>query len=179
MSCVICWILVLLFFNVFYIGALPSSTRMEVSWGQELLLEFLCFCPLSLALAHSWTWVQDKHLLRMIVRMVTLKNFFGCAGSSLLCMVFSTCSEWGLLSGSGAQAAHCINFSCGGHRCMGFRSCGSQALELGLRRYGEWGYLLFGMGDPSSWTKDRNCVPALAGGFLTAGLPGKSQNGYI
>ena len=29
---------------------------------------------------------------------------FGCAGSSLLCGLFSGCREWGQLSGCGAQA---------------------------------------------------------------------------
>ena len=62
---------------------------------------------------------------------------------------------------------------------MGFGSCGSQALELGLSSYGEWAYLLCGMWDPSFWTRDQICVPTLAGGFLTTGLPGKSQNSYI
>ena len=165
-SCVTCWILVLLFFNVFSIGTL-SSSRMEASWGQELLFEFLCFCPLSLALAHSWAWVQDKHLLWMIIRMVTLKIFFlTVLGLRCCAWAFSTCSEWGLLSSGSAQASRCIGFSCE-HQCM--------ALELGLSSYGKWAYLLCGMWDPSFWTRDQICVPALAGGFLTTGLPGKSQ----
>ena len=103
-SCVISWILVLLFFNVFSIGTLPSSTRMEASWGQELLLEFLCFCPLSLALAHSWAWVQDKHLLWMIIRMVTLKKFF-----FWLCWVFVAVHGLSLRAVSGGYSLAAVH----------------------------------------------------------------------
>ena len=32
---------------------------------------------------------------------------FGCAGSLLLCQLFSSCDRWGLLSSCGARASHC------------------------------------------------------------------------
>ena len=58
--------------------------------------------------------------------------FFGSTGSSLLCGLFSSCGEQGLLSSSGAQASHCDGVSCGarvlGH--VGFSSCGAQASLL-------------------------------------------------
>ena len=38
---------------------------------------------------------------------------FDCAGSSLLHGLFSSCSEWGLLSSWGAKASHFTGFSCG------------------------------------------------------------------
>ena len=46
----------------------------------------------------------------------------------LLCgaQAFSSCGEWGLLSGYGARAFHCSGFFCCGARalgCAGFRSC--------------------------------------------------------
>ena len=44
---------------------------------------------------------------------------FGCAGSSLLCGLFSSCSEWGLLSRSCAWASHCGGFSCCGAQALG------------------------------------------------------------
>ena len=51
---------------------------------------------------------------------------FGCAGSSLLHDLYSSCRERGLLSSCSAWATHCSGFSCGawalGH--MGFSSCG-------------------------------------------------------
>ena len=52
--------------------------------------------------------------------------YFGHAGSSLLCGLFSRYSKQGLLSSGSVQASHCGGFSCGraqalGH--MGFRDC--------------------------------------------------------
>ena len=51
----------------------------------------------------------------------------------LLCVDFSRCGEWGLLSSCGVLASHCGGFSfCGaqalGH--MGFSSCGAWAHDL-------------------------------------------------
>ena len=42
---------------------------------------------------------------------------------------FSSCSEWGLLSGCSAQVPHCIGFSCCGTQaleCEGFIGCSAQ-----------------------------------------------------
>ena len=66
---------------------------------------------------------------------------FGCAGSLLLHGLFSGFSERGLLSGCGAQASHCDDFSCCrawalGH--LGFSSYGSRALEHRLNSCGVW-----------------------------------------
>ena len=57
---------------------------------------------------------------------------FGCAGSSLLRGLFSSCSKLGLLSSCGLWASYCGGSSyCGepalGHK--GFRSCSAWALE--------------------------------------------------
>ena len=38
---------------------------------------------------------------------------FGCAGSSLLLELFSSCGDWGLLSGCDAWPSHFSGFSCG------------------------------------------------------------------
>ena len=46
---------------------------------------------------------------------------FDCAGSSLLHGLFSSCSEWRLLSSCSARASHCSGFSCGA------RAVGAQA----------------------------------------------------
>ena len=40
------------------------------------------------------------------------KFFFGCAGSSLLCGLFSSCGERGQLSSCGSWASHCGGFTC-------------------------------------------------------------------
>ena len=68
-----------------------------------------------------------------------LNNFiylfiWGCAGSSLLCGLFSCCSERGLLSSCGARTSDCSGFSCCralavGHE--GFSSFRPQALSTG------------------------------------------------
>ena len=50
---------------------------------------------------------------------------FGCAESSLLSGLFSSCGEWGLLSYWGAQASHCSDFSCCGTWALGRSGFGS------------------------------------------------------
>ena len=58
---------------------------------------------------------------------------FGCAGSLWPLVLFSSCSERGLLSGCGVRASHCGHFSCCGAQALGsvgFRSCGTWALYL-------------------------------------------------
>ena len=47
---------------------------------------------------------------------------FGCAGSSLLHRLFSSCGKWGLLSTCGVQDSHFGGFFC----------CGVWALEKGM-----------------------------------------------
>ena len=54
---------------------------------------------------------------------------FGCAGSLLLCRLFSSCREGGLLSSWSVQASHCSGFFCCGAQilgCVSFSSCNSQ-----------------------------------------------------
>ena len=64
------------------------------------------------------------------------KIIFELAGSSVLCSVFSSCGEQGLLSSCSAWASHCGGFS--GCRAQalgysGFSSCDAQAQQLQLR----------------------------------------------
>ena len=50
---------------------------------------------------------------------------------------FSRCAERGLLSSCGARSSRRSGFSCFGEQalgCLGFRSCGAQALEAGAHR---------------------------------------------
>ena len=51
---------------------------------------------------------------------------FGCAGSSLLHRLFSSCDKQGLLSSCGAQASHCSGFSC----CEAYGLQGTWAQKL-------------------------------------------------
>ena len=59
---------------------------------------------------------------------------FGCAGSSLLCGLFSGCSEWGRLSGCRAQALTAVASLAvdAGSECVGFSSCITWAQQLRL-----------------------------------------------
>ena len=60
-----------------------------------------------------------------------------------------------------------------GSRCVGFSSCGLQALECRLSSCCSQAYLLHGMWDlPGPGLKPMS--PALAGGFLTTAPPEKS-----
>ena len=99
-----------------------------------------------------------------------LKNLFtfGCDASSLLCGLFSSRGEWGLLS-------HCGGFSCGGARALGcasLGSCGSRAAEHRLGSRGAQASLLHGIWDlPGPGREPRS--PALAGGFFTTEPPEK------
>ena len=60
---------------------------------------------------------------------------FGCAGSSLLCWLFSSWRDQGLLSSCCVQASHCSGFSCRRAQalgCTGFSACGTWARWLWL-----------------------------------------------
>ena len=71
----------------------------------------------------AWVLATDKlighHCNYIIETFFILKNLFihviifGCAGSLLLCRLFSVCSEQGLFSRCGVQASHCRGFSRG------------------------------------------------------------------
>ena len=54
---------------------------------------------------------------------------FYCAGSSLLCGLFSHCGEWGLLSSCGVWGSHCGGFSC---RAQSLGHTGSVVVGPGL-----------------------------------------------
>ena len=59
---------------------------------------------------------------------------FGCASSSLLHKLFSSCSDLGLLSSCGVHASRCSGFSCCGTwalGCVGFSSCSSRPQSTG------------------------------------------------
>ena len=75
---------------------------------------------------------------------------------------FPRCSELGLQSSRSAWASHRSDFSC----------CGAQALQRGLSSCRAQAPLLQGMWDlPQPGIKPMS--PALVGGFLTIGPPGK------
>ena len=90
-------------------------------------------------------------------------------------MLFSSCSNWGLLSSCGAQASHCGDFSCCraqalGH--VGFSRCSSQASKHRLNSRGTQAQLPHGMWDlPIPGMEPM--FAALAGGFFTTEPQGK------
>ena len=121
----------------------------------------------------------------MLVRNLPFKNFvvylfIGCAGSSLLHWIFSSCSEQGLLQLQW-QASCCSGFSC----CRA-QAVGPQASAVAVPRLSSTGSIamahrlvaLWHVG--SSWTRDQTWIelvsPTLAGGFSTTEPPGKPLN---
>ena len=102
---------------------------------------------------------------------------FGCAGSSLLHRLFSSCSK--RLLSAVVQASHCRGFSCFRTQAsvvaaLGLRTCCSQALEHRLNSGGSQAWLLHRLCNlPSSGIEPAS--PALAGGFFTTEPPGKPQ----
>ena len=97
--------------------------------------------------------------------MLLYLSHFGYAGSSLLRGLFSSCGEWGLLPGCGAQSSHCGGFSCCGAQAQGSQA--SVVVALGLWSVGSVSVVheapqstlaaLRHVG--SSRTKDGACVP--------------------
>ena len=86
----------------------------------------------------------------------------GCAGSSLLCQLFSNCGERRLLSSCGAWAPHCSGFSSHRARALGHQlnsHCSPASLPHSM-----WDLPGSGLGPVS---------PALAGGFFTPESPGE------
>ena len=113
-------------------------------------------------------WCSSDPFLHRRALSIFLYNFiylfvFGCAGSLLPCGLFS--SAQGLVSSCSARTTHCGCFSRGRTRALECRlsSCGARAQFP----HGTWNPPRQGI-EPMS--------PALASGFLTTGLPGKSMS---
>ena len=76
----------------------------------------------------------------------------------------SGCGERGLLSGCSAHAPHCGGFSCCRAQAPGAWASVAGLHELVALQHVE-----------SSRIRDHTMSPALAGGFLSTGPPGRSQ----
>ena len=94
-------------------------------WGRHFIVCATLFmtspCPFYLAVWFSAYFTTCLLISSTTCRTVVFNEFFfqicyllifGYAGSSLLCGLFSSCREQGLLSSCGAQASHCRSFSC-------------------------------------------------------------------
>ena len=94
---------------------------------------------------------------------------FGCAGSSLLCGLFSIFREWGLLSACSTWAFHCGGFSCRARAlgCLDFSRCSlwAHSCDAGAQ-------LLCGRWDPLG-AGIESVSPTLASGLSTLGPPRK------
>ena len=88
---------------------------------------------------------------------------FGSAGSLMLCGLFCSCSEQGLLSSWGARASHCGGFSCCGAQALGpaglssWRHVSSVVEEHGLKSTGSV-VVVHRLSVGSSWIRDRTRV---------------------
>ena len=113
---------------------------------------------------------------------------FGCIGSSLLHTGFLQLRRVGATLHCGMRPFHCSGSSCCGAQALGVQasvvavrglgSCGSWALERRLSSCGARAQLLCGMWDlPGPGLEP--VFPALAGGFLTTALPGKSLDLFL
>ena len=96
----------------------------------------------SLILGDIFTSILGFHLFKKIILPLTFLFlwsylYFGCAGSSLLCKLFSSCGKQRLLSVLSAWASHGSGLYCcgaGARGCVGFShwSVGSVAVAQGL-----------------------------------------------
>ena len=77
--------------------------------------------------------------------------FSGCAGSSLLCGLFSRCSKWEILSSCRSQASHCSGFSCGALVPQLLSLCAQCALEHKRHSCGSRAQLLHGINVSMCW----------------------------
>ena len=140
----------------------PSHVSFFASWMakqlQQQTIKRMCCVPGSdLALASAWIsrrarrdrgHAQIRNFEKSHRELWLFNNyyFFGCAASSLLCRLFSSCREWGPLFSCGEEASQCGGFSLlwsAGSRmhrlpCLqcGLDSCGTQALEHRLESCG-------------------------------------------
>ena len=105
-----------------------------------------------------WTLVQTSFLKNNFINSFT----FGCAGSSLLCRLFSSCGKRGLLSSCGAWAliAGLPSLRSSGSRCTGFSSHDTWAESwlLGSRAQTQLLRLLGSAYGRSSLIRDQTCV---------------------
>ena len=148
-----------------------NLSNVSVSYFFYLVIYFLAVLGLHCCMGFSLVVVSGGYpivvvcgLLIEVASLVFLKILliFGCAGSSLLCGLLSSCGNQGLLSSGSARASHCRG-------CL-LQSMGSRHK---FSSHGTRAWLLRGL-----WNLPRAGIepvsPALAGGFLTTGSPGKS-----
>ena len=104
--------------------------------------------------------ISQARIMEWVIISFSRDVYFGSAGSSLLCRLFSIFREWGVLSTCITRAFHCGGFSCcrtWALRLIDFRRCSPWA--HGCDAGAQW---LCGMWDPPG-TGIESVSPALAG----------------
>ena len=123
-----------------------------------------------------WSW--SCHCLFFFFFLVFIYFNFGCTGTLLLHRGFLKLQQVGAalkLQRTGFSLRWLLLLWCRGSRAHSRRCCGSWALEHGLSRYGTRTPLPHSTWDlPRPGMEPVSPPPALAGGFLTTGPPGKS-----
>ena len=127
--------------------------------------------PQSYSYSHPISFLKNRYCRSYFIYLFV-------AALSLCCCLraFSRCGEQGPLCSCGMQASHCSGFSCCGAWALGlvgFSCCLLQALGQGLGSCGTWTQLPCVTGRLSR-PGIQPVSPAMAGGFLCTGLPGKS-----
>ena len=168
------------FSGVWYHGEQEScgSCLCEIRESRQLwnsVFQDLCQCEDSLSKMLYLFLIKDK--ARGTFLLLTCNLFlaalgFHCGAQALRCCVraFSNWGKWGLVSSYIGQASCCSGFSCcrtQAQGCLGFSSCGAR-VQLPLA----CGILV-----PRPRIEPMS--PALAGGFLTTGPPGKFRQGGL
>ena len=78
----------------------------------SLGLSFLTGKMGAVRLAPSWQGIErTQEVMHVMHLLFKICIYFGCAGSSLLRRLFSSCREWELLSSGSTWASHCGDFS--------------------------------------------------------------------
>ena len=158
-------------------GWLPEDHRFETA-AWPLTVSLLVTIHLALLSPAGQSLPLKTHYLMHVVFHLPRHLFIlGCAGSSfqlLLCVLFSSCGKWGLLSSWGAWLSHCGGLSSGEWvpEGTGFGIHSSQALEHRFSSCGTQAQLPGCMwGLPGPGVEPRS--PALTGGLFTTEPPGK------
>ena len=114
-------------------------------------------------LLYNFVGLSLQVLSRVCTSSLKKKKFY-----FWLCWVFiavfslSLAVASGGYSGWGSKTSHCSVFSLWSKGCKAHKiQCGSRALEHRLSSCGTWAELLCGLGDFSSQTRDRTCVPCV------------------
>ena len=96
-----------------------SVTNTGISSTAELFTKNLFYwsivdlqCCANFYYKAKWFSYTHTHTHRFFYKIFNNLIVFGCAGSSLLHGLFSSCSKWGLLSSCSQPASRCSGFSC-------------------------------------------------------------------